>query len=80
LVADLIKPSSAESAHALFPTGEHNIVAHNGGFEEADIKAAFEGAGLINFSFTTACKAKKHGHPVQLFLASGTKEVAEEAN
>lgn len=56
LVADLMKPSSAESAHALFPTGEHNIVAHN------------------------ACKAKKHGHPVQLFLASGTKEVAEEAN
>lgn len=80
LVADLIKPSSAESARALFPIGEYNIVAHNGGFEEADIKAAFEGAGLINFSFTTACKAKKHGHPVQLFLAFGTKEVAEEAN
>ncbi|KAG2354608.1 hypothetical protein BDR07DRAFT_1464959 [Suillus spraguei] len=67
-------------ALALYLKPGHNIVAHNGGFEEADIKAAFEGAGLINFSFTTACKAKKHGHPVQLFLASGTKEVAEEAN
>ncbi|KAG1819759.1 S-adenosyl-L-methionine-dependent methyltransferase [Suillus subaureus] len=79
LVADLMKPSSAESAEALFPTGAHNIVAHKGGFEEADIKAVFEGAGLINFSFVTACKAKKHGHPVELFLASGTKEVNEEA-
>lgn len=79
LVADLMKPSSAESAEALFPTGAHNIVAHKGGFEEADIKAVFEGVGLINFLFVTACKTKKHGHPVELFLASGTKEVNEEA-
>ncbi|KAG2139026.1 S-adenosyl-L-methionine-dependent methyltransferase [Suillus clintonianus] len=79
LVADLMKPSSAESAQELFPTNAHHIVAHSGGFEEADIKAVFEGAGLINFAFVTACKAKKHGHSVQLFLASGTKKVTEEA-
>ncbi|KAG0706468.1 S-adenosyl-L-methionine-dependent methyltransferase [Suillus ampliporus] len=79
LVADLRKPSSAESAQERFPTEAHNIVAHKGGFEEADIKAAFEGAGLVNFAFVTAGKAKQHGHPVQFFLASGTKEVTEEA-
>lgn len=79
LVADLIKPSSAESAQALFPARAHNIVAHKGGFEEADIRTVFESAGLINFSFVTACETKKHGHPVQLFLASGTKEVTEGA-
>lgn len=81
LVADLMKPSesSAESARALFPTGAHDIVAHKSGFEEADIKTVFEGVGLINFSFVTACKAMKHEHPVQFFLASGTKEVTEEA-
>ncbi|KAG1865331.1 S-adenosyl-L-methionine-dependent methyltransferase [Suillus subluteus] len=80
LVADLMKPSaeSAQASAALFPTGAHNIVAHKGGFEEADIKAVFEGAGLINFSFVTACKAKQHGHPAELFLASGIKEVNEE--
>ncbi|KAG1736891.1 S-adenosyl-L-methionine-dependent methyltransferase [Suillus paluster] len=77
LVADLMKPSSVESTQELFPTGAHSIVAHRGGFEEADIKAVFEGAGLINFAFVTAGKAKKQGHPIQFFLASGTKEVAE---
>ncbi|KAG2132866.1 S-adenosyl-L-methionine-dependent methyltransferase [Suillus bovinus] len=81
LVTDIMKPSSAESAQALLPTEEAhiNIIAHTGGFEEAVIKAVFEGAGLINFSFVTACKAKRNGHPVQFFLASGTKEVTEEA-
>ncbi|KAG1725859.1 S-adenosyl-L-methionine-dependent methyltransferase [Suillus lakei] len=79
LVADLMKPSSPESTKELFPTDAHNIVAHKGGFEEADIKVVFEGAGLINLAFVTACEAKRHGHSVQLFLASGTKQVTEEA-
>ncbi|KAG1868895.1 S-adenosyl-L-methionine-dependent methyltransferase [Suillus tomentosus] len=79
LVTDLMKLPSAESVQALFPTGslKSNLVAHKGGFQEADIKAVFESAGLIDFSFVTACKAKIHGQPVQIFLASGTKEVAE---
>ena len=63
MVADLMKPSSANIAQELFPSEGYHIVAHKGGFEEADIKAAFEGAGLNNVAFVTAGKAKKHGHP-----------------
>jgi hypothetical protein len=67
----------SSSSQELFPSEGHHIVAHKGGFEEADIKAVFEGAGLTNFTFVTATMGKKHGHPVQFFLASGTKEVNE---
>ncbi|KAG0692095.1 hexaprenyldihydroxybenzoate methyltransferase [Suillus ampliporus] len=72
LVADLMKLSSAESAQEQFPPGAP--VAHKGGFDEADIKAAFEGTGLVNFAFVTADKAKQHGHSVQFFLAPGVRD------
>jgi len=72
LVADLMKPSSAQE---LFPSETHHVVPHKGGFEEANIRVVFEGAGLTNFAFVTATTAKKHGHPVQFFLASGTNDV-----
>jgi len=75
LVADLMKPSFAQE---VFPNDEH-IVAHKGGFEEADIKAAFEGAGLTNFAFMTATTGWKHERSVQFFLASGSNEVNEQA-
>ncbi|OAX36078.1 S-adenosyl-L-methionine-dependent methyltransferase [Rhizopogon vinicolor AM-OR11-026] len=76
LVSDLIKPSSAQQ---LFPNESRHIVAHNGGFEETDIKSAFEGAGLADFAFVTAGSAKKHGHSVQFFLASGINGVGGRA-
>jgi len=63
------------SKRELVPSGAHHIVAHRGGFEEADIKPVFEDAGLTNFAFVTVTTAKSHGHSVQLFLASGTTKV-----
>ncbi|KII89389.1 hypothetical protein PLICRDRAFT_53825 [Plicaturopsis crispa FD-325 SS-3] len=69
LVTDLIR---GEHVEGLFPHVDH-IVAHKGGFEETDIKAAFDAAGLQEFRFEKAASAKRHGHDVDFFLAIGRK-------
>ncbi|KAF9230077.1 S-adenosyl-L-methionine-dependent methyltransferase [Melanogaster broomeanus] len=70
LVADLIHD---ESTHEAFPPGFDHIVAHKGGFPEADIRTTFEKAGLGNVTFEKVAEAKRAGHPVSFFLARGDK-------
>ena len=70
LVADLLK---AETSHNAFPDNVNHIVAHRGGFEEGDIRKAFEGAGLVSFGFEPVTTAKYGSQSVQLFLAKGIK-------
>ncbi|KAH7890065.1 S-adenosyl-L-methionine-dependent methyltransferase [Phlebopus sp. FC_14] len=70
LVADLMKE---ENAHEIFPENVHHIVAHKGGFSEDDVRSAFEGASLRNFTFRKVADAKHAGHPVSFFLARGDK-------
>ncbi|KAH7928135.1 S-adenosyl-L-methionine-dependent methyltransferase [Leucogyrophana mollusca] len=70
MVADLLKE---EFAGEIFPSDVHHLVAHKGGFEETDMRAVFEGAGLRNFTFELAAEAKRFGHPVKIFLAKGDK-------
>ncbi|KAJ7084805.1 S-adenosyl-L-methionine-dependent methyltransferase [Mycena belliarum] len=48
-------------------------VPNAGGFDEADIRAAFVGAGLDAVGFDRFTKARFHGQMVDLFLAKGTK-------
>ncbi|KAF9234510.1 S-adenosyl-L-methionine-dependent methyltransferase [Melanogaster broomeanus] len=70
LVADMIHD---ESLHETFPPGFDHIVAHKGGFSEADIRTTFEKAGLGNVTFAKVAEAKPLGRPVNLFLARGDK-------
>ncbi|KIP07471.1 hypothetical protein PHLGIDRAFT_19154 [Phlebiopsis gigantea 11061_1 CR5-6] len=68
LVVDFIK----EEASADFtPTEFAHIVPHRGGFAESEMREAFEGAGLGEFSFALATKGKRHGGEVNFFLARG---------
>ncbi|KAI6046689.1 S-adenosyl-L-methionine-dependent methyltransferase [Pisolithus marmoratus] len=74
LVADLMKD---QSSHEVFSPDVHHIVPHRGGFTAEEIRNAFEGAGLHNFSFTEATKARsRHAtEPVTLFIARGDVEL-----
>jgi len=79
LVADLEKMDAAQAEHVHHDHGfwQHqeyvkHIVPHRFGFEESDIRVAFEGAGL-EFSYERAIQAKQHGNDVHLFLAKGIK-------
>jgi hypothetical protein len=73
LIVDLLKDDSIE-VDKIFPGhGEHNLVAHKGGFEIAQIEEAFHTAGLSSFQIEDAIKAHKKGYPVKLFMAQGRK-------
>ena len=48
-------------------------VAHGHGFAEADMRAMFEGAGLVQFEIAPAFSAKVAGKESRLFLARGVK-------
>lgn len=77
-MADLEKMSAAQAdeqahVHAMDPERVKHIVPHRFGFEESDIRVAFEGPGLESFSYERAIKAKQHDHDAILFLAKGVK-------
>lgn len=69
-MADILKP---EDDNEIFPENVHHLVAHKGGFDEAEIRQVFEGAKLFDFKLTEATTAKKEGHAVKFFLARGVK-------
>ncbi|KAG6335515.1 hypothetical protein ID866_3569 [Astraeus odoratus] len=70
LVADIMKNKFPET---MFPPGAHHMVAHKEGFGAADMRTAFEGAGLQNFSFVEAETLAFLGHEMPYFLAKGDK-------
>ncbi|KIY45509.1 S-adenosyl-L-methionine-dependent methyltransferase, partial [Fistulina hepatica ATCC 64428] len=74
MVADLLR---SPNAHEIFDHGdarsEADLVAHPGGFEEGTIRSAFEMAGLKSIHFGNAATAKKNGHEVKFFIATGVK-------
>ncbi|TFY81473.1 hypothetical protein EWM64_g2537 [Hericium alpestre] len=53
----------------------HHIVPHTAGLSEADMRAAFEDAGLREFSFEKLAPGKMHGGAVDFFFARATKPV-----
>lgn len=76
LVIDLIK---TEESTAIFNERHevHHVVAHRGGFYEAEIREAFEGAGLADVGFETIASARKGERVVEFFLARGVKKAGE---
>ncbi|GLB35538.1 putative methyltransferase [Lyophyllum shimeji] len=56
--------------HPSIPKEFHHLVPHRGGLDEADMRRAFEGAGLEAFSFEDALVDKNNA---KLFIAKGIK-------
>ena len=57
----------------IIPAEYEHLVSHTRGFTEEYMRALFEGAGLVNFTFEQFTSAKWHGRDVDFFLATGTK-------
>jgi hypothetical protein len=68
-----VPASEEEEAPPIFPPEYAHIVSHMRGFAEEDIRALFEGTGLVNFTFELFTSAKRDGRDVHFFLATGTK-------
>ncbi|PCH38562.1 S-adenosyl-L-methionine-dependent methyltransferase [Wolfiporia cocos MD-104 SS10] len=69
LVADIMK-STIEGD--IFP-GNTDVVAHQRGFSEEEMRGVFEEAGLADVTYMLATSGTSHGKPVDLFLACGVK-------
>jgi len=69
IVADITKDDLGTE----FLDKHRDIVAHPAGFSEEDMREAFSDAGLVDFEFSVAARAKTHGHEVNIFLARGVK-------
>ncbi|KAA1477665.1 S-adenosyl-L-methionine-dependent methyltransferase [Dentipellis sp. KUC8613] len=72
IICDMTRPEEGE-AREIVPEPFHEIVSHEYGFSEADIRANFAGAGLADFGFHLLVKARVHGSVVDLFVARGVK-------
>lgn len=57
----------------IIPAEYEHLVSHTRGFTKEYVRALFEGAGLVNFTFEQFTSAKWHGRDVDFFLATGTK-------
>ncbi|TDL15749.1 S-adenosyl-L-methionine-dependent methyltransferase [Rickenella mellea] len=69
LVVDLIHTDESEELHRSHVL----MVPHKGGFEEPHVRAAFDFAGLEQFSFKPVTKVTVNSHEMQLFFAKGVK-------
>jgi len=75
MVSDIMKPSNGDE---VFPhDGAHiHIVAHKGGFDETDIRKAFDAADLHDTSFDKITSTKwVNGRSIDIFLAKGVKSL-----
>jgi len=68
-----VNESESETPPPIIPAEYQHIVSHTHGFTEEFMRALFEGAGLVDFTFEQFTSAKWHGRDVDFFLATGTK-------
>ncbi|KAI0046938.1 S-adenosyl-L-methionine-dependent methyltransferase [Auriscalpium vulgare] len=69
-VVDIMKN---EDGMAVIPQKFGHIVPHLHGLSESDMRGAFEGAGLQDFSYGLLTKMKRNGKDESLFLTKGVK-------
>jgi 2-polyprenyl-3-methyl-5-hydroxy-6-metoxy-1,4-benzoquinol methylase len=74
MVADILKSSNVDQAFQHDATHD-KTVAHRGGFEEEEIRKAFNAADLQDIFFDKVTSARKHGFTVDFFLAKGMKSL-----
>jgi hypothetical protein len=73
MVSDIMKSSDGAG---IFTHSTHaDIVAHKGGFDDTDIRKAFDAADLHDITFDKVTSAMKDGHSVDFFLAKGVKSL-----
>lgn len=65
--------ASGSEAPPIIPAEYEHLVSHTRGFTEEYMRALFEGAGLVNFTYDQFTSAKWHGRDIDFFLATGTK-------
>jgi hypothetical protein len=70
LVSDIMKSSDGVLMHNAIVA---DIVPHQGGFDDADIRNAFTAADLHLTTFDKVTSARMNGHPIDFFLAKGDK-------
>jgi 2-polyprenyl-3-methyl-5-hydroxy-6-metoxy-1,4-benzoquinol methylase len=68
-----VNESGGEVLPPIIPAEYEHLVSHTRGFTKEYMRALFEGAGLVNFTFEQFTSAKWHGRDVDFFLATGTK-------
>ena len=73
LIADILKGGWAKKPFIEAPAGWEHSVAHKHGFDEAEIKALFEGAGLGQFTFNPDLRAGEGDSETKIFVAKGVK-------
>ena len=71
LVADLLKNPNRKWERDLVEKHK-DVVAHQDGFTEDEIRTVFEGAGLVDVKFAEAMKMTMFSHEVTAFLAKGS--------
>jgi SAM-dependent methyltransferase len=74
LVSDMLRPDSTngeQPSESLFPEEFHHIVPHKEVFKEADIRKAYDFAGLSQFEFIPDVTSSIFH--TKIFLAKGTK-------
>lgn len=77
-MVDILKTNCADAdPESIFPDHVHHIVAHKAGFTEDDMRTTFANAGLHSFYLEPAIPVKKHDKDFRLFLAKGTKPLAQ---
>jgi hypothetical protein len=75
LVVDVVKPAR-HGAAPLFDESYHHVVPHSHGMSREGVRAALEGAGLVDFVFKPLTTVIMHGTEAVLFLAKATKAAA----
>ena len=68
-----VNESGGEVPQPIIPAEYEHLVSHTHGFTKEYMRALFEGAGLVNFTFEQFTSAKWHGRDIDFFLATGTK-------
>ena len=73
IIADFLKGGMPSKPPIDAPAGWEHSVAHMHGFDEAEIKAVFEGAGLGQFTFNPDIRIGEEGKEMTVFVAKGVK-------
>jgi hypothetical protein len=69
LVVDLMPTKHETSEDPMFEEKYHAMVAHRHGFDEATMRAAFEGAMLEKFTYDKITDVNWDGKALEVFLA-----------
>ncbi|KAI0344984.1 S-adenosyl-L-methionine-dependent methyltransferase [Trametopsis cervina] len=79
LITDGIRDPSPDALLADAEVQEKygHVIAHKGGFSDAEVREIFENAGLVGFDYRPAGEATWQGRTLRFFLARGLRKETE---